>query len=342
MGGRIGEQQINSNRTISQQPYAGVLFKSQNGSTWTAEQNEDIKFKIKRAEFDITNTGKLTLGNDVLPTRTLKQNSLRTTSGSKTIRVFHPNHGMHGTSNRVIISGVPSGTYNGLDSADINGTYDTLSNITLDSYDIESPSSTNATATGDIGGSAIQATQNRAYDLLNLSIQTMTLPETNITYALRPTSGKSVHGTETEFVATTSANQISVIAGDNIYFTSPNYVLSQANELNEITGNKSLITQLSLTSSNTKLSPVVDLARTSAFTVQNRLNSPTSSNTSKFCSRYRTIRFIFSAIYCTRPIVLENLTTSLDVRLTSVVRGSSELKFITEYQVVKNKENLMS
>ena len=56
------------------------------------EQNEDIKFKIKRAEFDITNTGKLTLGNDVLPTRTLKQNSLRTTSGSKTIRVFHPNH----------------------------------------------------------------------------------------------------------------------------------------------------------------------------------------------------------------------------------------------------------
>ena len=49
-----------------------------------------------------------------------------------------------------------------------------------------------------IGGTAIQITQNRRYDLLNSSIQTMTLPETNITYALRPTS-KSVHGTETEF-----------------------------------------------------------------------------------------------------------------------------------------------
>ena len=323
---RIGEQQINSNRTISQQPYAGVLFKSQNGSTWTAEQNEDIKFKIKRAEFDITNTGKLTLGNDNLPTRTLKQNSLRTTQGSKTIRVFHPNHGMHGTSNRVIISGVPSGTYNGLASADINGTYNTLSNITLDSYDIESPSATNATATGDIGGTAIQATQNRAYDLLNLSIQTMTLPETNITYALRPTSGKSVHGTETEFVATTSANQISVIAGDNIYFTSPNYVLSQANEFAKLNGNKSLITQLSLTSSNTKLSPVVDLARTSAFTIQNRLNSPTSSNTPNFVADTEPSGSSSAAIYCTRPVVLENLTTALDVRLTSVVRGSSEVE----------------
>ena len=25
------------------------MFKSQNGSTWTAEQNEDIKFKMKEA-----------------------------------------------------------------------------------------------------------------------------------------------------------------------------------------------------------------------------------------------------------------------------------------------------
>ena len=41
---------LGSDRTISQQPYAGVMFKSQNGSTWTAEQNEDIKFKIKRAD----------------------------------------------------------------------------------------------------------------------------------------------------------------------------------------------------------------------------------------------------------------------------------------------------
>jgi len=323
---RIGENQINSNRTISQQPYAGVMFKSQNGSTWTAEQNEDIKFKIKRAEFDIANTGKLTLGNDTLPTRTLKNNSLRTTNGSKTIRVSHPNHGMHGTTNRVIISGVPSGTYNGLASDDINGTYNSISNITLDSYEVESPSSTNATSTGDIGGTAIEATQNRAYDLLNLSIQTMTLPETGISYALRPTTGKSVHGSETEFTRTTSANQFSVIANDNIYFTSPNYVLSQTNELGKISGNKSLITQLSLTSSNTKLSPVVDLARTSAFTVQNRLNSPTALNHPNFVADTEPSGSSSAAIYCTRPISLENLSTSLDVRLTQVVRGSSEVE----------------
>ena len=45
----MGESQImGSDRTISEQPYAGVLFKSQNGSTWTADQNEDIKFKNEK------------------------------------------------------------------------------------------------------------------------------------------------------------------------------------------------------------------------------------------------------------------------------------------------------
>ena len=323
---RIGENQVGSNRTISQQPYAGVMFKSQNGSTWTAEQNEDIKFKLKRAEFDIANTGKFTLANDTLPARTLKTNSLRTTNGSKTIRVFHPNHGMHGTNNNVTIAGVPSGSYNGLAHDKINGTYTSISNITLDSYDIESPSATNATATGDVGGSAITATQNRAYDLLNLSIQTMTLPDTNIKYALRPVSGNSVHGSQQEFIRTTSVNEQTVIAGDNIYFTQPNYVLSAVNELNEVQGNKSLVVQLSLTSTNTKLSPVVDLARTSAFTVSNRLNNPTSGNTPNFVADTEPSGSSTAAIYCTRPISLENLSTSLDVRLTQNVRGSSKVE----------------
>ena len=68
---------------------------------------------------------------------------------------------MHGTSNNVTIAGVPSGTYNGLAHSSINGTYTSISNVTLDSYDIQIPGSTNATASGDIGSNAVTATQNR-------------------------------------------------------------------------------------------------------------------------------------------------------------------------------------
>jgi hypothetical protein len=46
-----------------------------------------------------------------------------------------------------------SGTYNGIAHSDINGTYTSISNITLDSYDITTTS--HATATGDVGGATV-------------------------------------------------------------------------------------------------------------------------------------------------------------------------------------------
>ena len=52
----------------------------------------------------------------------------------------------------------------------------------------------------------------------------MTVPETSIGYSIRPTTGKSIHGSESEFSLTSSTNKISVVANDNIYFTSPKMV----------------------------------------------------------------------------------------------------------------------
>ena len=59
---RMGDVDVSGTRTISEQPYAGVLFKSQNASTWTADQYEDLKFTIYRAEFT-SSTGTVSLNN---------------------------------------------------------------------------------------------------------------------------------------------------------------------------------------------------------------------------------------------------------------------------------------
>ena len=48
---RIGENDILTQTFISNQPYLGSLFKSQNASTWEASQWEDLKFTIYRADF---------------------------------------------------------------------------------------------------------------------------------------------------------------------------------------------------------------------------------------------------------------------------------------------------
>jgi len=58
---RMGEIDIstanlpdNERVLISQQPYLGSLFKSQNGTTWDPSQYEDLKFTLYKARFDTT------------------------------------------------------------------------------------------------------------------------------------------------------------------------------------------------------------------------------------------------------------------------------------------------
>jgi hypothetical protein len=47
----IGKLDLVSGLQISEQPYGGSLFKSQNGSTWTADENMDMMFRLFRKEF---------------------------------------------------------------------------------------------------------------------------------------------------------------------------------------------------------------------------------------------------------------------------------------------------
>ena len=53
---RIGESDLLTDEFISQQPYLGSLFKSQNASTWDASQWEDLKFVINKAVFEESGT----------------------------------------------------------------------------------------------------------------------------------------------------------------------------------------------------------------------------------------------------------------------------------------------
>ena len=48
----IGKLDLVNNRQISEQPYGGSLFLSQNGSTWSADQNSDMMFKLFRYVFN--------------------------------------------------------------------------------------------------------------------------------------------------------------------------------------------------------------------------------------------------------------------------------------------------
>ena len=48
----IGKKDLVTQRQISEQPYGGSLFLSQNGSTWTADQSSDLMFRMFRYRFN--------------------------------------------------------------------------------------------------------------------------------------------------------------------------------------------------------------------------------------------------------------------------------------------------
>ena len=295
---RLGETVTGSDRKVSEQPAVGILFKSANYRTWTPDQMEDLKFTMKRASFSTT-AGTVTLANSNLSSKTLKANSLRTFNGSGVIRVFHRNHGMHSTTDNVTIAGLESGTsYNGILGSAINGTYTSISNITLDSYDIITAGT--ATDTGDVGGSTVTATRNILFDVAQLQLGTLLLPNTSITTTIRSTSGKSVHGSETPFTKKSASAATSVVMGDNIYYTEPQLIASSINEENEMGSTstnpvKSLIVNATISSSNSYLSPVIDTKRLNMFAISNRLNNPTVTSTDTFTGDGSTTTFTLSS-----------------------------------------------
>jgi hypothetical protein len=233
---------------------------------------------------------------------------------------------MHSTANNVTIAGLASGTYNGIASTNINGTYTAIKNIKLHSYQVTAANSDAASATGDIGGATITVTRNIMFDVIKPVAGIIQPPGTEISTVMRTTSGKTLEGGETEFSLTTVSDEKAVELNEDYYMTAPQIVASAINETNEMSGSKSFFNILTLSSTNRKVSPVLDTQRMSAFTITNRLNNPTSGNTPDFIDDNASTGSSTAAVYCTKSIVLETASTSLDVRLTSNVRSTSDVK----------------
>jgi hypothetical protein len=60
----LGKQIIGTNRVVSTQPYLGSFFKSQNSSTWTPIQEEDLMFVLRKAVFNTSSTATIDFYNE--------------------------------------------------------------------------------------------------------------------------------------------------------------------------------------------------------------------------------------------------------------------------------------
>jgi len=249
--GQIGDEDQSGNR-ISQQPYAGVLFKSQNASTWTADQNKDLTFTLHRAVFDISATRTAVLRNEVNPSRALVSNAITTTNSSTNVTVAHRDHGMV-VGESVTLAGV-AGTLNGHTTTHLNKAH-TITAISRDGYTFVSGGT--GSATGIAGGSLLQATQNLAWDTIRPILQGVILPGTAQSYTIQSTAP----GSSSSIGAGTDA----IVANDDYTPGTPKVIKSGNTATVQLNG--------SFSSTNAYLSPVLDMERASMITVSNRIDN---------------------------------------------------------------------
>ena len=97
------------------------------------------------------------------------------------------------------------------------------------------------------------------------------------TFGIKTTTGKSVDSS-TQSAYTLDSTFTDVLANENNYFVTPRMVASEVNEDNSLSGNKSAAFNVTMSTTNDSLSPILDTHRISLIGFSNKINAPTSAN----------------------------------------------------------------
>ena len=261
-------------KRVNKNPTSGSLFYSQNSATFTPAQNQDLSFVLHQAKFKHT-TADIVLHNASVSKRKLNNNALKTTATSSTVTVTHLNHGLE-VGNKVTISGATG--VGGITAASINGARTVLAKD-FTGYTITADSAADSDALG--GGANILADRNIPYSLAYPNIQLLKPKGTFVDAGMKATTGKSFAGSETAFQKSSTFEGIQINqnnAASKVYL-----VAHDSAETAELgAGNKSLDVQLSFSTDDSNVSPMLDLQRTSMSLFSTLIDKQDSSATSGF------------------------------------------------------------
>ena len=274
---RQGDEEISTGRLINDQPYNGVMFKSQNGSTWTAEQTEDLKFKIYRAKFDTNVIAYVDLINDHIPTQKLLENPFRTTADSSIVEVTQHSHGFYGGVDTSYVQfTVPStSVYAGIPAASFNSAPLKIQTV-IDRNKYTVDLGVNANLSILCGGKEdIYATTNAAFNEIHPIINELVLPNTAIEYTMNTLSGKTLGSSEVPYQF--DEGFVDVIPNENNYFMTTRLIASETNEKIVLNNAHSIILRAKMYTTDDYVSPMLDLHRTSCITVENIIDNDTDS-----------------------------------------------------------------
>ena len=277
---KLGEIDISTSTVITTQPSLGSVYRSQNVDNWTEDNFEDLKFTLYRAEFDISRTASLELTNEPLGYDLLSKNPFETNASANTqatsklfgnnnsiVNVKHKDHGFE-TSGKSYVFFKQAVETGGVTSDILNSSLFQVKNSGIDSYNIISSIPSSGSGIG--GGELAYASYNRKFELLYPQVQYLTFTSTKLLSEVKTTNVQSVDSTDTTFPSYSQTEFEKTFLNEPHYFSNQKMIASNINEtLNSI--DNSLVYKLSLSSTVSHLSPVVDLGTTSVKTVTNRV-----------------------------------------------------------------------
>lgn len=160
----MGKKNLLSNEYIAKQPYTGVFFTSSNGSTWSANQMADMKFRVYRCNFAQPDNVVIFDPVSGPKIRPLGLNVLNCVNASSVINIYAPGHGLV-AGNPVTLSGLTGGC--GFTPTQLNNTF-TVTDASYTSFEIDVGSL--ADSDGQIGGSDASFLGNYLVDMFYASV----------------------------------------------------------------------------------------------------------------------------------------------------------------------------
>ena len=178
---------------------------------------------------------------------------------------------------------------------------------------------------------------NIQYEAITPNIAYIVPAKTNINSRLRTFSGTSISGNEISF---TDSGYSDIPIDQTTFFANPQLVCSAVNEERLIQGspgNKSLTMEFVMRTSDSRVSPVIDMIRTSVILTSNLVNAPAGIGKESTYSDVEFVRSLDSdehaAIYISKPISLKLPANSLKVLLTASRNSTNDVRVL--YQLFR-------
>ena len=217
----------------------------------------------------------------------------------------------------------------------INKTHDlrdvTLSDpITKDSYYIKIDMGTRSDlklnkTLSSIGGQEVKISYNKLYDAITPSINEMIPAKTNISYTMSSVTGTSIGSNKSSW----QAAPLTFVQNNKINYLESTRVLGSANNETQFLGdfayNKSIVFNATFSTLNSKLTPIIDLARTDIVLISNIVNNP-NVNYAEDASVASITEDPHLFTYVTKPIILQNPASGIKVILDAYLNEDSDLR----------------